>query len=563
MKHLKIVLILMSCLLMSCSELVNQHKSFNIDQLSVEEKIGQLCLVSIYSSNHDTILRTIQEKHIGGVILYKENRYPETSLVLKKSLTNIAAKSNSNIPIFTSIDHEGIGLGHHGTQFPRMMALGYLDDLDLTETVGFIMGQELHAAGIDVVYAPVLDVNLSASNTVIGARSFSDQPKAVAKHGRAFITGILNGQTIPVAKHFPGHGLTVQDSHIGLPMSSHSKQDIKRLALAPFKYSKQVPMVMTAHIFFSKLDADYPATLSESILTTLLRKKMKYKGVVITDHMDMKAVRKDLSLEEASLKAIQAGSDIIMLGENLNQIRSVIDFLVEAVNDGRLSMTRLNQAVQRVVDMKLNYALFNTSVDDSYKTILRQQSSLDVAESIIKNSVHIVQQTQYKRHEAVKKALVVSGQNQFNTTLIDALKDKNITSTLITLEKPLTHSEKWSYISKIMTEQLELDDDLEDLIKNDKRVSESLKKSIKSEAQDVDLVVVGIQTAAQAEDLNQLAKDINIPVVGLFFGTRYDAPLLYQKCPDFYASIIAYNNYYTQKKALPIMIDKLFSMGMF
>jgi beta-N-acetylhexosaminidase len=384
MKYLKIVLILMSCLLMSCSTLFNQHKSFNIDQLSVEEKIGQLCLVSIYSSSHDTILRTIQEKHIGGVILYKENRYPETSLALKKSLNNIAAKSKSNIPIFTSIDHEGIGLGAYGTQFPRMMALGYLDDLDLTETVGFIMGQELHAAGIDVVYAPVLDVNLSASNTVIGARSFSDQPKAVAKHGRAFITGILNGQTIPVAKHFPGHGLTVQDSHIGLPKSNHSKQDIKTLALAPFKYSKQVPMVMTAHIFFSKLDAEYPATLSDSILTTLLRKKMKYKGVVITDHMDMKAVRKDLTLEEASLKAIQAGSDIIMLGENLNQIRSVIDFLVAAVNDGRLSMTRLNQAVQRVVDMKLNYALFNSNVNDSYKTILRKQSSLDVAESIIK-----------------------------------------------------------------------------------------------------------------------------------------------------------------------------------
>ena len=555
-----ILFVIIASHLISCDLIFVKNDPIDFDQLSVEQKIGQLCLVSLYSSNNDQILKTIKDKHIGGVILYKENRHPENSLKLKEKLAAITAMQLPNIPIFTSVDHEGIGLAEYGTAFPRMMSLGFLNDLKLTEKVGYIIGKELHYAGIDVVYAPVLDVNLSASNTVIASRSFSNSPKVVAKHGKAFIKGVLKGGSIPVAKHFPGHGLTTQDSHIGLPQSDHSVDELNDLALFPFKYTKKVPMMMSAHIFFSKLDENNPATLSESILTTLLRENIKFKGVVITDHMDMKAVRKNLSIEEASLNAILAGSDIIMLGENTAQINNVIEYLVQAVNNGSLPLDRLNEAVRRVVMMKHKHGLFSPPLLIPYEKVLKQSDHTKLATSIIKNSVHVIKKdTSHKLNGSIKKALVLSGRTSFNNNIIQQLKNQNILAEQLLLQKPLTHSQKWSYISKIMTEKLSLTAELEDLIKNDKRLSETIKENIKKRAKEVDLVIVGIQTSAQAEDLNRLAKKINVPIIGLFFGTRYDAPILYEKCPNFYASIVAYNNYYTQKSALEEMFVKLSS----
>ena len=554
-----IIFFIFSITLWSCDFLIDEKDPVDLSQLSIEKKVGQLCLVSMYSSNNESILKTISNKHIGGVILYKENRHPENSLLIKEKLTAISSIKNPNIPIFTSVDHEGIGLAEYGTAFPRMMSLGYLNDLKLTEKVGYIIGKELHYAGIDVVYAPVLDVNLSASNTVIASRSFSNSPKEVAKHGRAFINGVIRGGTIPVAKHFPGHGLTTQDSHIGLPQSDHSIKELNNLALFPFKYTKNVPMIMSAHIYFSQLDSINPATLSKSILTTLLRKKIKFEGVVITDHMDMKAVRKDLTIEEASLKAILAGSDIIMLGENINQIKNVVDYLVDAVKNGQLPIERLDQAVRRVIKMKKKYGLFDIPLLIPYQKVLKHPDHIAVGEQIVKRSVHAIVDNKFenKKLKDIKSALVISGRRSFNELITNDLQRRQINNQKVLLDKPLTHSEKWSYISKIMTEKLTLTPDLEDLIKNDKRINNASIKEIEKKSNEVDLIIVGIQTAAQAEDLNTLAAQIDKPIIGFFFGTRYDAPILYEKCPNFYASIVGYNNYYTQKSALEEMLLKL------
>tara|TARA_A100001015_G_scaffold138938_1_gene153968 strand:+ start:134 stop:1825 length:1692 start_codon:yes stop_codon:yes gene_type:complete len=553
-----IISVLLCFFLSSCSLFYHEKDPIDISQLTVDQKVGQLCLVSMYGSGHQNILDVIDARHIGGVIFYKENRHPENSLLIKEKLATISSLKVPNIPIFTSVDHEGIGLAEYGTAFPRMMALGYLNDLELTESVGYIIGKELHYSGIDVVYAPVLDVNLSASNTVIASRSFSSSPEQVAKHGKAFINGIMAGGTIPVAKHFPGHGLTTQDSHIGLPQSDHSVKELNKLALYPFKYTKKVPMIMSAHIYFSELDKENPATLSKTILTDLLRKKVKFEGVVITDHMEMKAVRKNLSIEEASLKAILAGSDIVMLGENTTQINRVIDYLIESVNNGTLPMERLDQAVKRIIKMKRKYGLFDSPLLASAENVLKHPDHQAVATKVIKESVHVVElDTEKTSPKNIKSALVVSGSPSFNRQVKSVLNERSIRPVSVILEKPLTHSEKWSYISKIMTEKIVLTPELEDLIKHDKRIAESIKMTIKNKAEAVDLIIVGVQTSAEAEDLNKLAAEINVPIIGLFFGTRYDAPILYEKCANFYSSIIAFNNYHTKSLALEEMIKKL------
>ena len=184
---------------------------------------------------------------------------------------------------------------------------------------------------------------------------FSDSRKHVAKHGKAFISGVESAGVIPVAKHFPGHGLTTQDSHVDLPVSNHNKHTISKYALYPFKKNINVPMIMSAHIYYSKLDPIHPATLSKTILSDLLRDDLGYKGVVITDHMDMKAVRKDRSIEEVCLQAILAGADMLMLGGNISQINKIMDALIEAVHNGTLPMSRVNEAVGRILDLKQLY----------------------------------------------------------------------------------------------------------------------------------------------------------------------------------------------------------------
>ena len=336
-------------------------------------------------------------------------------------------------------------------------------------------------------------------------------------------------------------------------------EELNNLALFPFKYTKNVPMIMSAHIYFSQLDSINPATLSKSILTTLLRKKIKFEGVVITDHMDMKAVRKDLTIEEASLKAILAGSDIIMLGENINQIKNVVDYLVDAVKNGQLPIERLDQAVRRVIKMKKKYGLFDIPLLIPYQKVLKHPDHIAVGEQIVKRSVHAIVDNKFenKKLKDIKSALVISGRRSFNELITNDLQRRQINNQKVLLDKPLTHSEKWSYISKIMTEKLTLTPDLEDLIKNDKRINNASIKEIEKKSNEVDLIIVGIQTAAQAEDLNTLAAQIDKPIIGFFFGTRYDAPILYEKCPNFYASIVGYNNYYTQKSALEEMLLKL------
>jgi beta-N-acetylhexosaminidase len=210
--------------------------------------------------------------------------------------------------------------------------------------------------GINVDFAPDIDVNNNPGNPIIGARSFGESPRLVADMGRAAIRGLREGGVIPAAKHFPGHGDTTMDSHSSLPTVNRSREELMSLELFPFMAAieEQVEMIMTAHIIFPSLEpsAGLPATLSKAILTDFLRGELNYQGVVITDSMAMKAITSHFGYQEAAIRAFEAGADMVLLCGTGEQQLSALVMLEESVKSGRLAREKLEKSFVRLFALK-------------------------------------------------------------------------------------------------------------------------------------------------------------------------------------------------------------------
>ena len=236
-------------------------------------------------------------------------------------------------------------------RFPGAMALGAADDPALTRRVARAIGQETCYAGADVDFAPVLDVNTNPKNPIIGLRSFGADPELVTRHGLAFIQGLKDAGVLATAKHFPGHGDTSVDSHLGLPVYEKGRlAEIEAKHLPPFEAAVRagVPLIMTAHIVYEDLDPERPATLSKKILTGLLREKLGFKGAIVTDDLSMGAIRKHFGLKEAGVEAVLAGADLLIAGKDPARARALHAALKEAIQTGRISKQRLAASRARV-----------------------------------------------------------------------------------------------------------------------------------------------------------------------------------------------------------------------
>jgi beta-N-acetylhexosaminidase len=248
----------------------------------------------------------------------------------------------------------GLGLVMGGaTELPTAMALGAADDLELTEAAAAVTAAEAGACGINAVGAPVLDVNVNPANPIINTRSFGGDPDLVSRHGNAFVAGCMRGGgVLPIAKHFPGHGDTVKDSHLQLEVVDQSRDRLERIELPPFRASiaAGVPMVMTAHVAYPALDPDrgVPATLSGPILTRLLREELGFTGAVVTDCMNMHAVAHTFERREAAVRAVEAGCDLILTDDWTGTFEAIH----RAVRTGRISEERLVEAANRVRAVK-------------------------------------------------------------------------------------------------------------------------------------------------------------------------------------------------------------------
>jgi beta-N-acetylhexosaminidase len=289
----------------------------------------------------DQLLRRV-ESGLGGVVLFGKNiRDPE-------QLGRLTARLRDARPgVLIATDEEGGDVTRleavTGSSYPSHLALGVVDDVELTRAVATTIGAELAAVGVNLDFAPVADVNTNPDNPVIGVRSFGSEPRLVARHVAAFVDGLQGAGVAACAKHFPGHGDTSADSHLELPVAGGVLED----HLAPFRAAvgAGVAAIMTAHIVVSELGAE-PATVNPAAVR-LLREELGFEGAIVTDALEMRAVAALLGPEEAAVRALEAGVDALCLGHDL-PLQPVHDAVAAAVRSGRLSLDRLDDAATRL-----------------------------------------------------------------------------------------------------------------------------------------------------------------------------------------------------------------------
>lgn len=333
-----------------------------IKTMTLEEKIGQMVIIGLdgYNVNENTI-DMIQNKKVGGFILFKKNIGDSGQLL---NLVNSLKEKNSNnkIPLLISIDEEGGKVSRVPDEFkniPTNREIGKINDKNFSYEIGNILAMQLSAFGINMDFAPVLDVNTNPNNPVIGNRSFGNDPNIVSNLGIATMKGIKDKGVIPVVKHFPGHGDTSVDSHLGLPSIENNLNRLNEVELVPFKNAIKdgADVVMVAHILMTKLDPDYPASMSKKVIGDILRADLNFDGVVITDDMTMGAIMKNYNIEDAAIKSVNAGSDIVLVCHNNDNQVNVINNLHKAVKEGEISEERIDKSVYRILKLKDKYNL--------------------------------------------------------------------------------------------------------------------------------------------------------------------------------------------------------------
>lgn len=340
-----------------------------IDNMSLDEKIGQLVISGVESTSIDTTIQDfIQKKYIGGVILFSRNVSTAQQVL---NLTNSIKDTNKSnkIPLFISVDEEGGLVSRLPKEFiklPKNSYIGEIDNPKFSYDIGKSIGKELSSLGYNMDFAPVMDINSNPKNPVIGARSFGNNEKIVSELGIETMKGLQSENIIPVIKHFPGHGDTSVDSHIGLPIVNNDLNRLKNFELVPFKsaINNGADVVMVSHILLSKLDNQYPASLSSKIITDLLRNQLNFMGVIITDDMTMGAISKNYGIGDAAVKSLLAGSDIILVCHEYDNVNKVLDSIKLAVKNNVISEQRINQSLYRILSLKEKYKLNNNPINN-------------------------------------------------------------------------------------------------------------------------------------------------------------------------------------------------------
>jgi beta-N-acetylhexosaminidase len=295
------------------------------------------------------IAELASEGALGGVILFQRNLGPT---IADTARTIAAIQVASAAPLLVAIDQEGgrvARLGPPVVRLPSMRVLGEIDDPELTHRAARVLGAQLRALGIGLDLAPVLDVDTNPHNPVIGDRSFGRDPERVVRHGLAFARGLQEAGVLACGKHFPGHGDTDLDSHLALPRIAHDRSRLEAVELVPFRAACGViPAMMTAHVVFEAFDPDVPATLSPAILDGVLRRKLGYDGVILSDDLEMKAIADRWGVGQAAVRAIEAGCDALLICTTIERIIEAHAALTSRARGDARFAERLRAAAARV-----------------------------------------------------------------------------------------------------------------------------------------------------------------------------------------------------------------------
>lgn len=353
-----------------------------ISGMSLEEKVGQLFVMRVYGHSATdpdqadidanmaeigvrTAAEMIDRYHVGGIIYFTwahNTRDPHQIAELSNGIQRAGLAGPTPLPLLVSTDQEhGIvcRVGEPATLMPGAMALGAGGSRSDARRAGQIAGAELAAIGINQNYAPDADVNVNPANPVIGVRSFGSDPQSVAAMVAAQVKGYQSSGIASTAKHFPGHGDTSTDSHTGLPVITHTREQWAELDEPPFRaaIAAGIDSIMTAHIVVPALDpAEDPATLSRPILTGILREELGYDGVVVTDSLGMEGVRTKYGDERVPVLALRAGVDQLLNPPDLSVSWNAV---LEAVKSGEISEARIDESILRILRLKTKLGLFD------------------------------------------------------------------------------------------------------------------------------------------------------------------------------------------------------------
>lgn len=492
--------------------LTNPEIDTMIAEMTIEEKVGQLIMVGFDGTHTNEAIEThIRERYVGGIVLFSRNiQSPKQTAELTNQLQRLAESTVHRIPLFIGIDQEGgwvIRLKEGATVLPGNMALGATGSTELAERAGEITAVELAAVGVNLNFAPVMDVNNNPQNPVIDRRSFGGSPELVSRLGVAYIHGLQRNGVLGTAKHFPGHGDTTVDSHFDLPTVNHNRERLHALELHPFRAAidADVAAIMTAHIVYPAFDPDRPATLSPTVLTDLLRDELGYDGLLITDDMEMKAIDDRYRSGEAAVMAVEAGADIVMVLWSPTKQIEVFDALLSAVKSGRISQTRLNQSVERILKAKGTAAFERRFVDP------------DAVEGTVGTDVH----KQLAQTIASQAITVVRNRDNLLPLKLESETSVLILSASSTLFENFKAHHPNTVEAKIPQ----------------KPEAENILPQLTLHIKSADVVIAGIVNNEQGTLVQQVSMETTTPVIVIALGSPYTL----RGCPAVSASVATYD----------------------
>ncbi|MCL1691455.1 glycoside hydrolase [Elizabethkingia anophelis] len=369
-------------------------KTYN--SLSQDEKLGQLFITALYTNkdqNHINFVRQLVNKEkIGGIILMQDNAAQEIELVNE-------FQESSRVPLLIGMDaewglYQRIAAAH---KFPWAITLGAIQDDKLVYEMASKIASDAKRMGVNWDFAPVVDVNTNPSNPIIGNRSFGSDVQNVIRKGLAYSNGLQDNGVLAAIKHFPGHGDTDKDSHMDLPVVKHNINRLNNTELAPFKalMDKNVGGVMVAHLYVPALEtkSGIPASVSYSIITDLLKKKFGYKGLIITDALNMGAVASRYKAGELDKKAFAAGNDIMLFSQGVSEGKKLIQ---QAIDSGEIPQSRIEESVKKILLTKYYLGLpnFKKISTNNINSDLNNESHAQLSEKLYANALTLLKNDQ-------------------------------------------------------------------------------------------------------------------------------------------------------------------------
>ena len=522
-------------------------------KLTTDQMVGQLLMprfAGVYTSSdsdiYDQLSTLVQQAHVGGVIGFGgEELVPQVMLnptygpiILGQPLALASMinrlQSIATVPLLTAADFEwGVGMRIQGaTRFPRAMAFGAAGDEQLATEAGRITATEGRALGVHINFAPVADVNNNARNPVINIRSFGENPARVGALTAAWVRGTQQGGMLATLKHFPGHGDTAVDSHLGLPVIPHPRERLDQVELPPFKAGIDAAAagVMVAHIELPALDKTAgPATFSHPVITGLLREQMRFDGLIYTDAMNMDAVVKMGSSAENAVKAVLAGVDVVLDSpDTMDAFRG----LKAAVESGRLSRERLESSVRRILTAKARLGLHRTRAIslDAVPQVVGTRRHAAVARQVSERSVTLIKD----ERNSVPLKLAASSSVLF-LSVLDYPRGWRIAAPSRALLPALR--ERWSDVQAIEVSDATTPNEIALIRTMASRFDAIVAGIFVRVSSGTDRLDLAPPVVSLLQDLSRMSARSNKPFVSAFFGSPY-VPL---SVPELPAMLLTYD----------------------